>query len=83
MFQLQLVDFWNQNQPCRPYSRKMCVVCVQNLCDQSTHLQNEDEIIHRLVPVEEVVTARVPVLLVVHQLLDDIGMLQQAQQNLF
>lgn len=59
-----------------------CGACV-NLPDKPTHLQNEDEIIHRLVPVEEVVTARVPVLLVVYQLLDDIGMLQQAQQNLF
>lgn len=64
------------------FQKGVCGVCA-NLCDQSTHLQNEDEIIHRLVPVEEVVTARVPVLLVVHQLLDDIGMLQQAQQNLF
>lgn len=64
------------------FQKDVCGVCA-NLRDQSTHLQNEDEIIHRLVPVEEVVTARVPVLLVVHQLLDDIGMLQQAQQNLF
>lgn len=49
----------------------------------STHLQYEDEIIHRLVPVEEVVLRRPLVLLVVFKLLDDVGVLQQAQQNLF
>lgn len=49
----------------------------------STHLQYEDEIIHRLVPVEEVVLRRPLVLLVIFQLLDDVGVLQQAQQNLF
>lgn len=49
----------------------------------STHLQYEDEIIHWLVPVEEVVLRRPLVLLVVFQLLDDVGVLQQAQQYLF
>lgn len=48
-----------------------------------THLQYEDEIVHWLVPVEEVVLGRPLVLLVVFQLLDDIRVLQQAQQNLF
>lgn len=47
-----------------------------------TDLQHEDEIIHRLVPVEEVVLRRSLVLLIVFQLLDDVGVLQQAQQNL-
>lgn len=47
-----------------------------------TDLQHEDEVIHRLVPVEEVVFYRPLVLLVVLQLLDDVGVLQQAQQNL-
>lgn len=49
----------------------------------STYLQHEDEIIYGLVPVEEVVFRRPLVLLVVFQLLDDVWVLQQAQQNLF
>lgn len=43
------------------------------------NLQNEDEIVHRSVPVEEVVLWRPLALLIVFQLLDDIGVLQQAQ----
>jgi len=47
-----------------------------------THLHYEDEVIHGLVPVEEVVLRRPLVLLVVLQLLDDVRVLQQAKQNL-
>lgn len=50
---------------------------------EDTNLQDEDEIIHRLVPMEEVVLHRPLVLLIIFQLLDDVGMLQQTQQNLF
>lgn len=48
-----------------------------------TNLQNEDEIVHRLIPVEEVVLRCPLVLIVIFELLDDIWVLQQAQQNLF
>lgn len=55
-----------------------------HVCTSScpTHLQDEDEIVHGLVPVEEVVLRRPLVLLVVLQLLDDVRVLQQAQQDL-
>lgn len=42
----------------------------------AAHLENEDKIVHRFVPVEEVVLCRSLVLLIVFQLLDDVRVLQ-------
>lgn len=49
----------------------------------STNLEDEDEIVHGLVPVEEVVLYGSLVLVVIFQLLDDVWVPQQAQENLF
>lgn len=46
------------------------------------HLQDEDEVVHRLVPLEEVVLGRMFALGVELELLDHAGMFDEAEKNL-
>lgn len=46
------------------------------------HLQDEDKVVHRFVSLEEVVLGSVFALGVEFKLLDDAGMLDEAEQNL-
>lgn len=46
------------------------------------HLQDEDETIGRLVPGVQVVASAVPVVLIELELLNDIGVLEQPEQDL-
>lgn len=46
-------------------------------------LQNEDEIVHRFVAVEEVMLKGLLILLIIFELLDDVGVLEETQKDLF
>lgn len=50
--------------------------------DDGSDLQDEDEVVDRLVAVKEVVLGQLLVLVVVFELLDDVWMLQEPQQDL-